>query len=150
MTERAFTSYKAATAYAKQLAKKHGGVRLVRNGSEYIVKIIATSGASAHVKPERLSLHPKTYPTDPSTPSVFVPIKSAAEDRLCVECGVVIPQTRVVAVPTVSRCIKCQSAFEHSHDTRPHINEGLAGTRDENKKMRGQLRGDMRNRGRGG
>lgn len=29
------------------------------------------------------------------------------------------------------------------------INEGIAGTRDENKKMRGQLWGDMRNRGRG-
>jgi len=29
------------------------------------------------------------------------------------------------------------------------INEGIAGTREENKKMRGQLWGDMRNRGRG-
>jgi RNA polymerase-binding transcription factor DksA len=68
---------------------------------------------------------------------------------LCVDCGANIPSSRVEAVPTVSRCIKCQSEFEHTHDTRPHINEGLPGTRDENKKMRGRLWGDVRNRGRG-
>lgn len=33
--------------------------------------------------------------------------------------------------------------------TKQYINEGIAGTREENKKMRGQLWGDMRNRGRG-
>lgn len=33
--------------------------------------------------------------------------------------------------------------------TKQYINEGIAGTRDENKKMRGQLWGDMRNRGKG-
>lgn len=148
MTERSFTSYKAANAYAKQLAKKRGGVRLVRNGSKYIVKLVASSDITAQVKPERLSPDPKAQQPAPSTPSVSLPIKSAGKDHLCVECGVVISNARVVAMPTVSRCVKCQSAFEHSHDTRQHINEGIAGTRDENKKMRGQLWGDMRNRGR--
>lgn len=149
MTERSFTSYKAANAYAKQLAKKRGGVLLVRNGSEYIVKLVASTNSSSHEKPEHLSLAPKTHQTDPSIPSTSLPTKSKKIDRLCVECGVVIPPARVVAIPTVSRCVKCQSAFENSHDTRPHIDEGIAGTRDENKKMRGQLWGDMRNRGRG-
>ena len=149
MTERSFTSYKAANAYAKQLAKKRGGVRLVRKGSEYIVKLVASSGTSVHVKPAHPSLNPETQQTGTSIPSVPLPFKSSDTGRLCVDCGGVISHARVVAMPTVSRCVKCQSAFEHSYDTRPHINEGIAGTRDEIKKMRGQLWGDMRNRGRG-
>lgn len=74
---------------------------------------------------------------------------AAANERLCIECGVVIPPGRVKAVPTVSRCMKCQESFEQNHDTRRRIDEGLAGTREGHKKMRGQLWGDMRNRGRG-
>jgi len=69
--------------------------------------------------------------------------------RLCSDCGISIPPERINAVPDITRCIKCQNDFEMHHDTRPRINEGLAGTRDAHKKMRGKLWGDMRNRGRG-
>lgn len=152
MTERSFKSFKDASAFAKRMAKERKGVvRLIRHASEFIVQVTFSAGAPVHVKPEpeRPSHDPKTHPADQPTPSSSRSIKSAAYDRLCVDCGVVIPHARVEATPSVSRCVKCQSTFEHTHDTRPRINEGLAGTRDENKKMRGQLWGDMRNRGRG-
>ncbi|MGH8670803.1 MAG: TraR/DksA C4-type zinc finger protein [Burkholderiales bacterium] len=75
---------------------------------------------------------------------------SASDARLCVECGDVIPPACIVATPTVTRCVSCQSKFELAHDTRRRVDEGLGGTREDHKKMRGQLRSDMRNRGRGG
>ena len=152
MTARSFTSYKAASAFAKQMAKERkGAVRLVRRASEFIVEVKLSAGTPAHVKlqPEHLSIEPETRQIDPPRSPAPGSIKTAAHARLCVDCGDVIPLARIKAAPTVFRCIKCQSAFEHTHDTRPRINEGIAGTRDENKKMRGQLWGDMRNRGRG-
>ena len=69
--------------------------------------------------------------------------------RLCIDCGVVIPPERVRAVPSVSLCVRCQSFLEQNHDTRAYVDEGLAGTREGHKRMRGQLWGDMRNRARG-
>jgi len=58
--------------------------------------------------------------------------------RLCIDCGKSIPEGR-----NDPRCLPCKTLYEKSHDTRPKINEGIAGTREENKKMRGGLYGDM-------
>lgn len=58
--------------------------------------------------------------------------------RLCIDCGKSIPTGR-----NDPRCVPCKTLYEKSHDTRPKINEGIAGTREENKKMRGGLYGDM-------
>ncbi len=69
--------------------------------------------------------------------------------RLCSACGMEIPPERINVTPGATRCIKCQNDFELHHDTRPKIDEGLAGTREGHKKMRGQLWAEMRNRGRG-
>ena len=147
-----FASFADASDFAKRMAQEHKAVvRLVRRANEYIVEGTFPVDVSLHVesKPERLLLGAKTPPADSVTPPSSGSVESVADARLCVECGVVIPHARVVAVPTVCRCVKCQSVFENTHDTHPHINEGLAGTRDENKKMRGQLWGGMRDRGRG-
>jgi rubrerythrin len=57
---------------------------------------------------------------------------------LCRICGY-----SLVPTSSSSHYCKCQ------HHTNYSINEGIAGTREENKKMRGQLWGDMRSRGRG-
>ncbi len=147
-----FASFADASEFAKRMAREHKAVvRLVRRANEYIVEGTFPADDSLHVEsePERFHLGATTTTVDSVIPPSSASVKSVADVRLCVECGVVIPHARVVAVPTVARCVKCQSEFEHTHDTRPHINEGLAGTRDENKKMRGQLWRDMRNRGRG-
>lgn len=145
----AFASFADASAFAKRMAQEHkAAVRLVRRANEFIVDGTFSTDTPDHIEPERLSIDAKTLPADLATlPSSESP-EPATDARLCIECGVVISQARVVAAPSVSRCVKCQAEFERTHDTRPHINEGLAGTRDENKKMRGQLRGDMSNRGR--
>lgn len=46
----------------------------------------------------------------------------AAERRLadgtygyCIDCGTTIPVERLRANPTASRCVPCQSKFEHTH-----------------------------------
>lgn len=56
--------------------------------------------------------------------------------RYCVDCSRAIPTARLNLNPNASRCIKCQTSFEKTHDTRAHINEGLAGTRSDNIRMR--------------
>lgn len=62
----------------------------------------------------------------------------ANKNKLCPICGY-----SLVPNSSSSHYCKCQ------RHTNYGINEGIAGTREENKKMRGQLWGDMRNRGRG-
>lgn len=150
MTTCSFASFVDASAFAKRMAQEHkAAVRLVRRTNEFIVEGAFPTVTSDHIEPEWLPIDAKSSPKNLATPPCSESVESVTDARLCIECGVVIPQARVVAVPTVSRCVKCQAEFERTHDTRTHINEGLAGTRDENKKMRGQLWGDMRNRGRG-
>lgn len=68
--------------------------------------------------------------------------------RFCIECGLTIPKERIAA-SNASRCIKCQKEFEKTHDTRIKIDEGLPGTRDGNKKMRGQVWGEINKRNKG-
>jgi phage/conjugal plasmid C-4 type zinc finger TraR family protein len=150
MTERSFATFADASAFAKQMSKEHkASVRLVRRANEFIVEGTFPADLPNQVEPESKQQHLEAKTRQPTRPDSGLVKSPAVDARLCVECGVVIPPARVKAVPSVARCVKCQSAFEHTHDTRPHISEGLAGTRDENKKMRGQLWGDMRNRGKG-
>lgn len=146
MTSCSFPSFADASVFAKRMAQERkAAVRLMRRGNEFIVEGTFPAETSVQL-PIDTKISPADLITQPSSQS----IESVTDTRLCIECGLVIPQARLVAVPSVSRCIKYQSEFERTHDTRPHIDEGLAGTRGENKKMRGQLLGDMRNRGRGG
>lgn len=78
---------------------------------------------------------PTSRPVKPKKPS-SKHVTLSTDTRLCISCGVVIPQARVEAYPNVSRCIKCQSTYEQTHDTRPRGNEGFGGTREENIRMR--------------
>lgn len=145
-----FASFVDASAFAKRMAQEHkAAVRLVRRANEFIVEGAFPTDTRDHIEPQYLPIDSKSSPENLATPPSSESVEFVTDARLCIECGVIIPQARVVAVPTVSRCVKCQAEFERTHDTRPHINEGLAGTRNENKKMRGQLWGDMRNRDRG-
>ena len=51
----------------------------------------------------------------------------AAADRLdspefglCEDCGAAIPVPRLVANPMATRCVACQSRYEHGHAGQPH------------------------------
>ena len=176
MATRAFASFAEASAFAKRVARERGAiVHVVRHDCEFVVEdafVLEPPTPAAPVyeplpsinRPTKIASWNRPTPRREQRPSVDrptqrkrskksknIPFVSELPEgaRLCVECGVVISPDRVRAVPSVTRCIKCQSQFEGTHDTRPRINEGLAGTREGHKKMRGQLWGDMRNRGRG-
>ena len=69
--------------------------------------------------------------------------------RLCIDCMKSIPEQRLAIAPKSIRCVKCQYEFEKTHDTRPKIDEGLAGSREENKRMRAQVWGEIKKRNTG-
>lgn len=69
--------------------------------------------------------------------------------RLCEECGQSIPAARLANVPDARLCAPCQAAYESTHDTRPHIDEGLAGSREDHKRMHGKQWSEMVQRSRG-
>jgi len=103
--------------------------------------VVAGSGTVRLPYPPNLTLPPSPDFPQPS-----------ADPKFCVgvpgqPCGAVIPALRAKD-PSVSRCSGCQSDYEKTHDTRRYIDEGIAGTREEHKKMRSQLWNDMVNRGR--
>lgn len=68
--------------------------------------------------------------------------------RPCSECGQAIPEARLLKVPDARFCVACQEKYERTHDTRPHIDEGLAGSREDHKRMRAKQWGDMARRSR--
>lgn len=75
-------------------------------------------------------------------------LSDEASDRVCVECGRFIPAARIELIPTALRCAGCESMAEKSSDFHRYVDEGIAGSRDEHKKMRARDWGDMRKRGR--
>jgi RNA polymerase-binding transcription factor DksA len=91
----------------------------------------------------------KNISTIPTQPHRTRPIQSKrSEDILCIDCGGLIPPARVEAIPNVQRCTKCQSLFESRDPSifKRRVDEGLAGSRDDNKKMRARQWGDMQRR----
>ena len=97
-------------------------------------------------KPQKAQRKKSINQAQPKQTRSTQPIGS--EDRLCVDCGELIPKARVAAVPDVQRCTKCQSLVERRDPaiTKRKIDEGLAGSRDDNKKMRARQWGDMMSR----
>lgn len=72
----------------------------------------------------------------------------------CIDCGNIIPSEHARAIQFIAlRCLDCQSSIERkarkeeqNSITRRYINEGLAGTREDHKKMRAHDWGDMQKR----
>ncbi len=73
--------------------------------------------------------------------------KNASTERICINCTKPIPAARLKLVPLALRCAKCQSFVEKTSDYHQYIDEGLAGTREAHKLMRGGLLSDMMKRG---
>lgn len=175
MAQTRFTSFARASAFAKTLARRRGQlVRVRKDGAEWVMESVgqshprvpqventeeripppasappsAPTRAQSVSAPSTRSLGRSAAPLAQARPAK-VPRQLAPGERICVDCSGVISAQRVKATPGSIRCIGCQSKFESTHDTRARIDEGIAGTRKENKRMRGQLWGDMRNRSRG-
>ena len=70
-------------------------------------------------------------------------------ERLCNACQEPIPEERLKSLPNTQYCVRCQSQSESGHDTRRYADEGLAGSREDHKKMRGRQWGGMVQRSRG-
>ena len=149
MTTRTFSAFAEASTFAKQLATDWKiVVRILRCADQYVVE---GDFAAESPKPTRQPRYSTALPQKQEVAiKPRVQAASNAENaRLCIDCGIVIPPERVSTAPSVSRCVRCQAALEQNHDTRAYIDEGLAGTREGHKRMRGQLWGDMRNRAHG-
>lgn len=96
------------------------------------------------------SFSKETKTTTP-TPSSELSASSGDESvsaRLCVECFQSIPSARLKASPYTHHCTKCLSKLEKRLDYHQYIDEGIAGTREEHKRMRGQDLSDIISRGR--
>lgn len=160
-TFRAFASFSEASAFAKSAAlERQCSVSVFQQSDKWLVEDLPSKVPPTPSAPSSQEMDTSSTATHLSNEQVSVDLqvatpheKSAHKNPLlikyCIGCGQCIPPGRVEVNPNVARCTKCQSEFEQTHDTRQKIDEGLAGTRDAHKKMRGQLWGDMRNRGRG-
>ena len=74
-------------------------------------------------------------------------IEDVPSTRICLTCTNPISASRLNVVPHALRCAKCQSLVEKNIDYHQYIDEGLAGTREAHKHMRGGLLSDMIKRG---
>ena len=167
MTARAFGSFAEASVFARELAGRlRRTVEIQREKESWLVECPSEEAVTPEPRPVPNAAVPKVVPP-PSSPRAPTPrsvsptlpatdkpdptavSKTDPSSRLCADCGCTISAARLQVSPNASRCVRCQSEYERGHDTRPKIDEGLAGTRAEHKRMRAQLWGDMRNRGRG-
>ena len=160
MEKKIFNTFKEAAAYARDFGV--GGVKVCPADGKFVVVASwfrpLTNGQertpettrSRPITPDAIN---KVSDSPQKPPVINRPIEKIAHQTpqgLCIDCQKKIPEARLAISPNAVRCVSCQSAFEKTHDTRPKINEGLAGTREENKRMRGQIWGEMRGRSRGG
>lgn len=67
----------------------------------------------------------------------------------CINCGNEIPSARLKINPNVQRCVPCQTYLEKNNPdiAKRNADEGIAGTREDNKKMRSILSKEIRTRG---
>jgi RNA polymerase-binding transcription factor DksA len=125
-----FSNFKEAADFAKTNSNKSNKVKLKRKGEQFEVEIFT-----------ELNIQPKNQKNESSD-------EVNNSESLCIDCGIIIPEERVKKI-NANRCIKCQTEYEKTHDTRPKVNEGLSGSREDNKKMRGQIYGGIKSRNAG-
>lgn len=66
--------------------------------------------------------------------------------KACIDCGQIIPKERLSLIPAAQRCLACQNEYEQSHEFRRFADEGLAGSRADNKKLRDNISEALRKR----
>jgi len=145
--EKHFIQVLAGDSRACTLVEKEW-VRWVENNKELVkVKWVKKDKSPNHSLPITDTSSTNSNQSTKETKAKIV--ISESQDRLCIDCEKPIPEARLAVSPKSIRCVKCQFAYEKKHDTSPKINEGIAGTRDENKRMRAQIWGEIRKRNTG-
>ena len=73
---------------------------------------------------------------------------SPRSEHECIECGAEIPKARLKAIPGVQRCVSCEENLETRDPSiiERKVDEGLSGSREDNKRMRNKQYSDMRRR----
>ena len=84
--------------------------------------------------------------TDPDALSTGT-VEPTPNDKLCIDCSDVIPAQRA-AIEGIVRCVVCQSRLEKSNpgSVERRMNEGIAGTREDNRRVRRYSFRDLRRR----
>lgn len=144
-----FDSFAEASVFAKQISMKlKVSARLFKRSTHFLVEWEYPENACNNIQVEAVKeTDPRVINAQAKQPLENKPISHApvslpSNIRLCIDCASVIPKSRVEASPNVFRCIKCQSEYEQTHDTRSRISEGIGGTREQNIRMR--YRGGVR------
>jgi|APSaa5957512535_1039671.scaffolds.fasta_scaffold36281_3 RNA polymerase-binding transcription factor DksA len=67
--------------------------------------------------------------------------------KICIDCSAVIPIQRA-SIEGVVRCVPCQSRWERSNPgiVERRVDEGIAGTREDNQRTRNNNSGDLQRR----
>jgi len=149
-----YDSFRMASDKAKSLTCEQGISAKVRRGESGWLVVYDDGGEpSPRTQSEATKATPIPNTSPPTSKTTHVPntpppYLAIGGQKVCVDCGTVIPSNRIEASPDASRCVSCQTKFESSHDTRAKVNEGLAGTREDHKKMRSAVWSDIRSRGR--
>ena len=101
-----------------------------------------TKGKNSQPKPKRSNYHSKDTFRLPSTAT------ENQSDHNCIECSEPIPEARLKINPQTCRCVECQQVLERKNpDTyKRKIDEGLAGSREDHKRLRARDWGAMVNR----
>jgi hypothetical protein len=101
-----------------------------------------TKGKNSQPKPKRSNSHSKDAFRLPSTAI------ANQSDHNCIECGEPIPEARLKITPQPCRCVECQQTLERKNpdNCKRKIDEGLAGSREDHKRLKARDWGAMVNR----
>lgn len=127
---RAFEEGKSVTEISNQHFRTYGAIqsRLIKLG-----KINVTDEPELNVEltpPETEAIQQKGTEIEASDKQANV--------HKCTDCGRAISETRLKALPGVSRCVTCQERLEKSDpkSVKRKVDEGLSGTREDQERMR--------------
>ena len=153
MAERYFQNRADACTFAKETAVSTKAVTKI----QYKDGLWVVEGKTVAEAQSETNLVKSNVVNEKNYPKTEVEVEIAeAEDfktddvpstRICLSCTEPISASRLNFVPHALRCAKCQSLMEKNIDHRQYIDEGLAGTREAHKHMRGGLLSDMIKRG---
>jgi len=157
-TQKEFSQFEEASTYARELARKlcttvsvlrtEKGWTVTHQTAPNQIPDLTNTARPSPIKQTKKTKTPKKISktsSDKFPGDCSMNIPSGPKDHFCVDCGNLIPQARVEAIPNVQRCTKCQSLNERQNPSvvKRKVDEGLAGSREDHKKMRARQWSDM-------
>ena len=143
-----YKTYKEALEFAKRMAKEGLFVKVKASGNEFEV---IENNSTTQFKKKQITEYPKKRPdygpprashlkpnTKPLKPYLEIPTERNPRNRgksLNSDLGSATKKVRVIKGTAIPK-----------PDHKKYIDEGIAGTRDDNKKMRARIWGEIKNR----